>query len=85
MYIKRIYDSGYALYLQIKLQQCGTIIIRTHLFNLPEIQNKATSCVWVQSSTPIVLAGQLMSLVSFPKQRSSSSHVRVVDDDWEKL
>ncbi len=26
-----------------------------------------------------------MSLLSFPKQRSSSSHVQVVDEAWEKL
>ncbi len=49
------------------------------------VQIKATSSEWVQSSTPIVLAGQSMSLLSIPKQRSSSSHVRVIDEAWEKL
>ncbi len=48
-------------------------------------QTKATSSEWEQSSNPIELAGQSMSLVSVPKQRSSSSHVRVVDEGWEKL
>ena len=68
---------------QIELQQCIWNYIRTHY--LPEIQNKATSCVWLQSSTPIGLAGQLMSALSVPKQRSSSSNVGVLDEAWEKL
>ena len=60
--------------------------IHTILFLLAvlPVQTKATSCVWVQSLNP-VLAGQSMSLVSVPKQRSSSSHVRVYDEGWEKL
>ena len=49
------------------------------------MQIKATSCEWEQSSTPIELAGQLMSLLSVPEQRSSSNHVRMVDDAWKKL
>ncbi len=51
------------------------------------MQIKATSSEWEQSSTlPMrVLAGQLMSLLSVPKQRRSSSHVRVDDEGWEKL
>ncbi len=88
MYTLRFYSYAvcHALLKKRKLN-CSNValLIRTHLFNLPEIQNRATSCVWVQSSTPIGLAGQSMSLLSVPKQRSSSSHVRVVDDDWEKL
>ena len=62
--------------------------ICTHLFLLVvliSVQIKAISCEWEQSSTPIVLAGQVMSLLSVPEQRSSSSHVRVVDKGWEKL
>ncbi len=54
-------------------------------FIIPVKQIKATSSEWVQSSTPIGLAGQSMSLLSIPEQRSSSSHVRVVDEAWEKL
>ncbi len=48
-------------------------------------QIKATSSEWEQSSTPIVLAGQSMSLLSVPKQRRSSNHIRVDDEGWEKL
>ncbi len=50
-----------------------------------ELHTKATSCVWAQSSTPIVLAGQLMSLLSVPKQRISSSHVGESDRSSLKL
>ncbi len=58
-----------------------------HLFLLVVVvvQIKAISSEWVQSSTPIGLAGQLMSLLSVPEQRRSSSHVRVDDEGSEKL
>ena len=38
-----------------------------------------------QSSNPIVLAGQLINLLSVPKHRSSSSHIRAVDMTSLKL
>ncbi len=62
--------------------------IGIHTILLPAVlavQIKATSSEWVQSSNPIVLARQLMSLLSVPEQRSSSSHVRVNDEASEKL
>ena len=61
------------------------IIIDKYYWLLLSVQIKAISSEWLQSSTPIVLAGQLMSLLSDPRQRSSSSHVRVVDEAREKL
>ncbi len=75
--------------LTLELYMYSNAIIIQHLHalysNLLVVQTKATSCVWVQSSSPIVLAGQLMSILSVPKQRSSSSHVRLEFEDWEKL
>ncbi len=49
------------------------------------VQTKATSCEWVQSSTPIVLARQSVSLLSVPLQRSSSSHIGKSDEISLKL
>ena len=49
------------------------------------VQDKATSSEWKQSTTPIKLVLQSMSLLSVPRQRSSSSHIGVVDEAREKL
>ena len=57
----------------------------SYLLVVLAVQTKATSFEWVQSSSPIGLAGQLMSLLSDPRQRSSSSHIRVDSEAWEKL
>ncbi len=63
----------------------GIIRIYSIIHFLPKAQAKATSSEWEQSSTPIVLAEQLMSLLSVPKQPRLSSHVRVADEAGEKL
>ncbi len=49
------------------------------------MQDKEISSKWVQSSFPIGLAGQLMSLLLNPEQRRLSSRVRVDDEAWKKL
>ncbi len=61
------------------------ICIYSVIYYLLAVQTKATSFKWVQSSTPIALAGQSTSLPSVPKQRSSSSHVGESDDIPLKL
>ena len=55
------------------------------MFAVLAVQTKAISSEWVQSSTPIVLAGQLMSLLSDPRQRSSSNHIQVDSEAWKNL
>ncbi len=67
---------------------CAQYLYSLYLFLLVvlfSVHIKAISSEWKQSSTPIELAGQSMSLLSFPKQRSSSSHVGVDDEAPEKL
>ncbi len=63
----------------------NTIFVLFLLVVLIPVQIKAISSLWPQSSTQIGLAGQVMSLLSVPKQRSSSSHVGVDDEAWKKL
>ncbi len=69
------------------MANCNTIRIDLFLLAVLPVQIKATSSEWKQLCDPIVLAGQLMSLLSVPEQRRLSSHVGVVGhgEGWENL
>ncbi len=67
---------------------CTQYLYSLYLFLLVvlfSVQIKAISSKWWQIEYPIELAGQSMSLLSFPKQRRLSSHIGVNDEASEKL